>query len=402
MPMRRQPSACEYAPARSSPQRLARHYLQAAVLERQVHPHEAATVGLPHRDGGLQSLEGVVAGALGRVAVLERRDDVVDDSQAHPLHVRGPRELVHDRVPAGPHPRPPVLDGRERLGCHARQLPGLGVVGSADPAVLPYHVEVPRRSAGLHAPDEGANAVVEHEVTVAHYVAVALRCLVRLHLAEDPLDVAARQESHGVEKVASVRRQAARGVGRDLENIAYVAIVDDVPGLAVERVPAPGAVHRQRHALFLADPDHLVCLGEADRDGLLRPDGLYPSAGDLLDNVGTYARGSADRNYVRLLPVEHFLVVRVEVVVGQPPSFAEDRALLLVDVGPGNQLRPLRVDIGRAMTIRKEQRPASGHLVVEGAPHAAQSDDRRAIAGHSGLLLCWCGLCCTSTAVRAQ
>ena len=133
------------------------------------------------------------------VSVLDRREDVVDYGQSHPLYVGGQRELVPDRILAIYRPRSLGRHTWERLVNKAGELPGLCVVRRADPAVLAYDIEVPLGSARLHASYEGACAVVERQVAVAHYVIVGAGSLIGFHLAEYPLHIASRQESDRVQ-----------------------------------------------------------------------------------------------------------------------------------------------------------------------------------------------------------
>ena len=181
--------------------------------------------------------------------------------------------------------------------------------------------------------------------------------------------------------------QGTGGVGRDLQHVSQVAFLNDSPRLAVHGIPSPGTVHGQRHSLIMANAHDRVSLRETDCQGLLGPYRLHTGLCDSLDDVGADSRGRADRNDVRLLSVEHLLEVRVEVIVGESPSLSEYRSLLVVDVCASDKFHPLRMCVGRSVAVVQVQRPSTGDLVVEGAPHAAKADDRSAIGGHVGLPL---------------
>ena len=208
------------------------------------------------------------------------------------------------------------------------------------------------------------------------------RGLVRLHLAEHPLDVAAGEVSENVDGVAAVVRQSGPRERGDMENVADVARFDHLPGLVEEGVPAPAAVDREPHVVLLADPHHVVGFTEAEGDRLLGPDGAHAGPRHVLHDPGAHPRRGADADQIELLAREHLPVVGVEVVVGQAPALSEDLPLAVVQVGPGDELYVRGGVVARRVTVGQEDRSALVDLVVERAAHASQAYDRRSVGCH--------------------
>ena len=208
------------------------------------------------------------------------------------------------------------------------------------------------------------------------------RGLVRLHLAEYPLDLAAREVSENVDGMAAVVRQTHPRERGDVEDVADVAVFDHLPGLVEEWVPAPTAVDGEPDVVLLADPHHVVGFAETEGDRLLGPDGAHVGPRHVPHDPGAHPRRGADADQIELLLREHLPVVGVEVVGVQAPALPEDLPLAVVEVGPGDELDVGSGVVARRVTVGQEDRSALVDLVVERAAHASQAYDRRSVGCH--------------------
>ena len=121
--------------------------------------------------------------------------------------------------------------------------------------------------------------------------------------------------------------------------------------------------------------DYCIGFGQAQGEGLFRPDGLDTGVDHIVQNAGPVAGGGADADDIRAFRGQHLPVVGVDLAVGQAPAFAEDRALLRVKVGAGDQIDLRGRDIAGRMTVGQKDRAALRNFIIECAAHSSQTDN---------------------------